>query len=115
MTRKTEESAPCSDSMIVSIAQISGFAVASASSTDSDGPAGRPGSMRPASTRLAATNQGEPGPSILCARGTVWVPKAAAATATAPPALNTRSQPAMRAATRVAASTRPSGPGGVSR
>ena len=64
---------------------MSGLAVASASTIASLGPAGRPVSIRSASRRLAATTQGLPGPTIFAALGTLAVPKAAAATATAPP------------------------------
>ena len=70
--------------------------------------------MRPASRRLAATSHGLPGPTIFTQRGTLAVPWAAAATACAPPALHTVSTPDRRAATSVAGSTLPSGPGGVS-
>ena len=64
---------------------MSGLPVASASTIDSLGPAGRPVSIRSATRRLAATTHGLPGPTILATLGTLAVPKAAAATATAPP------------------------------
>ena len=48
--------------------------VSSAKMIASDGPAGRPVSMTSASSRLAATTQGLPGPTIFSAGLTVSVP-----------------------------------------
>ena len=93
---------------------MSAFAVASARTMDSLGPAGRPVSILSARWRLAATSQGLPGPTIFADLGIkVAVPKAAAATATAPPTRKTRVTPASLAAKSEAASMPPSGVGGV--
>ncbi len=54
VTRKAEESGPCSDSTMRSSAAVRPLALASASMIDSLGPAGVPVSMRSASSRLAA-------------------------------------------------------------
>src|SRR6218665_298662 len=112
VTRNADESGPCSASINTSSAARRASAEASANTIDSLGPAGMPGSRGTTSARLAAMTHGLPGPSILSALGMVEVPKAAAATACEPPTLKMVSIPASRAATRGAASTRPSGPAG---
>jgi hypothetical protein len=72
-----------------------------------------PVSSTPASSRFAATTQGLPGPTIFAHCLTLFVPYATAATATAPPTRYTVFTPAICAATNVAASKSPPGPGGV--
>jgi hypothetical protein len=54
-----------------------------------------------------------PGGAILSTRGTVAVPYAIAPMPSAPPAANTRSTPAMSAATSFSGDTAPSRPAGV--
>lgn len=56
-----------------------------------------------------------PGPTILSTRRIVAVPYASAATACAPPTRQPSLTPAIRAAASTAGSTRPPGPGGVTR
>ncbi len=65
----------------------------------------------PNTWRLASATYTLPGPTILSARGTVAVPKASAATACAPPIVNTRSTPAMCAAASTASLSSPRGAG----
>ena len=113
VTRNAELSGPCSDSLSRSNAATRPFVASSQRTMDSLGPAGMPGSTRSASSRFAEVTQGLPGPTIFRQRGTVSVPKATAATACAPPHLKTLSTSAKRAATKVAASILPPGPGGV--
>ncbi len=62
---------------------------------------------------LAAVTHELPGPKILSTLGTVAVPYAIAATACAPPSLNTWSMPHSRATVSTAGSASPSGRGGV--
>ncbi len=104
---------PCSDSIRISSAARRASSEPSAKRMTSLGPAGRRDPILSASTRFAATNHGLPGPSIFRHFGIEAVPKAAAATACAPPALAMRDTPAKSAATNVAGSIIPSCPGGV--
>ena len=74
VTRYADESGPCSASINRSSAAMRPSAVSSASTMDSLGPAGMPVSSTPASSRLAATTQGLPGPTIFVHCLTLFVP-----------------------------------------
>ena len=67
----------------------------------------------PNTSRLAIVTKMLPGPTILSTRGIVSVPYASAAIASAPPARNTRSTPAISAATSFSGATTPSSPAGL--
>ena len=67
VTRKAEESGPCSASMMRSSAASAPVGRLIGEDDAFAGPAGMPGSMTSASRRLAATTQGLPGPTILSA------------------------------------------------
>jgi hypothetical protein len=79
------------------------------------GPAHMSTPTMPHSSRFASATYRLPGPTIFSTAGMVSVPYAIAATACAPPTLNTRCTPASRAATSTEAGMLPSCCGGVQR
>src|SRR5690606_2376381 len=104
-------SSSCSACANRSIATQSGSVVPSHSTRISDGPAIMSMPTVPNTLRLASATYALPGPTILSTAGTVVVPNASAATACAPPIVNTRSTPAMHAAASTIALRTPSGVG----
>ena len=94
-----------------SIATQSAWALESAITSTSEGPATMSMPTRPNTRRFAAATYAFPGPTILSTAGTVAVPKASAATACAPPTRTMRSTPAKAAAASTGPLTTPSGVG----
>src|SRR5450759_654495 len=77
--------------------------------TTSLGPASRSTLTRSLTSLFAVDTYMLPGPAIISQAGTVSVPKAIAAIAWAPPAVNTRQSPSIAVAARVAGFTLPGG------
>ena len=114
VTRITCESTPCSAWESKSAATNTGFAVSSATTATSDGPAGISIATSCRLTCcLAAMTNWLPGPKILLTFGTDSVPYAIAPIACTPPALKILFTPAILAAIRMAGFTLPSRLGGV--
>ena len=113
VTRTAAASLSCSAWDKRSAATCRGSAPSSATARISLGPAIMSMDTVPNTCFLASATKALPGPTILSTLGTVWVPKARAAMAWAPPTLKILVTPASRAAQRIAPFTFPSGPGGV--